>query len=149
MEKTNMKIFFYLLFIVSLGTVGLAQSFQWSNQRLQQQNGEILFINGSGKFQLLGSAFVFGKSNYVVTCYHVWNAATNLCHTTNLYYNDGYPIPFALTPKCFFATNDTRPSQYTLKGFNHAKICPPSRLPVPPPAGNPAWFRRRAHPGAI
>jgi hypothetical protein len=106
------EIYICLLLLLFSGLIANAQNYLGLSMIGQQpkQNGAICInANGTG---VVGSAFVFGKSNYVVTCKHEWDSATNRDHfnAKHLYYfysiSNSLSPPYALTPKCFITTND-------------------------------------------
>jgi hypothetical protein len=81
--------------------------FTWSDQQLNEQNGGIFFVkNDPFQVQLHGSAFVFGKSNYVVTCYHVWQEVKTNALLPNLRFVSKSGSAYALNLKCVFPSND-------------------------------------------
>ena len=81
-------------------------TFSWSEQRFQNQNGEIrCFIKGIAQ-PLVGSGFVFGSNNDVVTCKHVLDIAEGMAQTSNLVYIASDNIIYILKQKLILTNYD-------------------------------------------
>jgi putative serine protease PepD len=78
-------------------------SFSWSDNASEVQNGIIVLESNGIKFPI-GSGFVYGTNNDVVTCKHVLDASEAL-HATNLLYL-AYGVSCSLTRKVTLTNHD-------------------------------------------
>lgn len=85
-------------------------------KQIAERSG-VVQIGGSG--QPVGSGFLFGPQNDVVTCWHVKFEAEFLLHSTNLFFLSG-TNHYQLTPK------------YSLPKYDIAVFTPTPEIKVPP-----------------
>ena len=105
MKEQTFILAVIILLVLAL-TSAISQStakFAWSNQRLNQI-GLINVTQNGHTLTTIGSGFVFGTNNDVVTCKHVFDAALRSNIATLVYSSPGgYYI---LTPKLIFTNFD-------------------------------------------